>query len=121
RLDPPRVALRGQLVRDAGDDAQQGVELVRRPAQVVRGQQPDGHVGDAHLAAPVEQVDDVPGTDEMALADVVEAGGAGPAAIPVHHDGDVPGHRRALEVRAQAALVDRVDGVSDAHARAAAI
>src|SRR5690606_40847866 len=52
--DPP--ALPDQLLDDVLDDAQQRLQLVRRPVEVVVGQHPDGDDLDAGLAAPGEQL-----------------------------------------------------------------
>ena len=96
-------------------DEQQRFEFLGRTPQVFGREQPDRDVRDTGLAAPFEQVRDVPRAHDVALAHVVESGGPGPASIAVDHDRDVLGHRQADEVTSQAPLVDRVDGVAQAH------
>ena len=94
---------------------QQRLELLGGAVQVVGRQHPDGDVRDAGLAAPVQQVRDVPGADDVALADVVETGRARPAPVAVDHDRDVLRDRQALQVRAQPSLVHRIDGRAHPH------
>ena len=45
----------------------------------------------------------------VAVADVVEAGLPGPAAVAVAHHGDVPGLRQPLELALETALVEGVE------------
>ena len=89
-----------------------GSSSLGRPAQVVGRQQPDRHVLDAGLGAPVQQVGDVPRADDVALADVLEAGGARPPPVAVDHDRDVAagpaGRSRCARSRRS---YTRVDGV----------
>jgi hypothetical protein len=117
-LQPPRAGDRGQAVHHVLDDLQQRVQLGRRAGQVVGGQQPQGDHVDAGVPAPGQQVHDAVGAHPVAVVDVLEAGLAGPPAVPVQDHPDVPGHRSAGQLAQQPPLVQRVDDLNGPHERA---
>jgi hypothetical protein len=60
---------------------------------------------DTRLGAPVEDVGDLAGADAVAVIDVVEAHGAGPAPIAVQHDRHMLGSRPTRQPRPQPPFV----------------
>jgi hypothetical protein len=88
----PRRVRRAQLVDDISDDLQQEFHLIRWPvAQVIRRQQPERRDLDTAVLAPVEQLDQLGGTDPVTVTDVGKPRLLGPAAITIHDHRDMAG------------------------------
>ncbi len=113
RLDMP--ALGHQFPHGALDDPEQRHHLIAGPGQVVGGQQPQGDHLDPGLAAPAEQFEDVVGALLVSVADVGQAGHAGPPPVAVEDHPDVPGDRVRGQRRFQPALVELVGELAQSH------
>ena len=96
----------GQVDGDVLDDLQQRAELGLRPPQVVGREHEEGDDADAGVVAPAEQVGDLVGAAPVAVGDVLQPDGPGPAPVPVHDHADVVRQVRALQRAGQPPLVD---------------
>ena len=83
-----------------------GGELGLGAAQVVGGEQEERDDLDAGVVAPAQQVDDLVGAPAVAVVDVLEPDGPGPAAVAVDDHADVAGQVGTLQRAGEPALVD---------------
>jgi hypothetical protein len=109
----------GQRLDGALNDLQQRFQLRGGAGQIVRGQQPEGDDFDPRLAAPAEQLEDVVGAPLVAVADVGESRQAGPAAVAVEDDTDVPRPGMPGQGRFQPALIQPVREIAESHPKLA--
>lgn len=114
--DTELLPVRGDLVSDVRDDRQQRGDLVVAAAQVVGGEQPDRDGADTGLRAPLQQIGDVLGTDPVTVADVLEAGLAGPPPVAVDEQSDVVRNLCSDEFSGELALVQAVKDTRQPHA-----
>ena len=103
----------GERGDDVLDDAEQRVELGRRPVEVVGREQPQRDHLDADLLAPLQQRLDVGGAGGVTLRGA-GADRPGPAAVAVEHHPDVLGQLVLGQGVEHARLVRGVQDASDA-------
>jgi hypothetical protein len=91
------------------DDLEETRKLRLGALEVLVGEGPDGHLVDAELGAPVEELVELVRAGAMARSRLLPPGARGPAAIPVEDDGDVAREGRALDLAAQPIGVEPVE------------
>ena len=84
-------------------------DLVRRPAEVLERERPQGDLVDADLGAPVDQLEGLLGPGPVPGTGIGEALGRGPAPVAVHDHGDVVGPGRRQDPRPEALEIEGVD------------
>ena len=94
-----------------------GAELGLGAGEVVGGEQEDRDDLDAGLVAPAQQVDDLGRAAAVAVVDVLEPAGPGPAPVAVDDHADVARQLGPLQRAGQPAFVDHGEHIADLLAR----
>ena len=105
------------IIGDVTDDVAEQVDLVLRPLEVLRAQQPHGDGVHPELVTPVDDLDELLRADAVPVGDVGEPALPGPPPVAVAHDRHVLGHGQATETPGEPGFVERVDdaGAAEGH------